>query len=326
MKLFLFILTLLTLTVCTRDKSVNNIHADAEAGSIILEPCLFKTKSVSYKADCGTLIVRESRDSAVSRLITLPLMRIHTISAGPSEPIFYLAGGPGQSNMKFKPPDELLAGHDFIMVGYRGVDGLVRLDCPEVNHAIKGDGKDLLDSASLNNLKSAFIKCAERLQADGTDLDAFTMPDVIRDMEAARIALGYNRIDLLSQSYGTRIAQIYAYQHPDIIRRSAMIGVNPPGCFVWEPDTIDSQIEYYNRLWKKDPECFSQSQDLIQTMKNVIHSMPDHWLFLPVDPGKVKLITFALLYHRNTAAMVFDTYLAAEKRRSQRAGTYDSRL
>jgi pimeloyl-ACP methyl ester carboxylesterase len=41
--------------------------------------------------------------------------------------------------------------------------------------------------------------------------------------------------------------------------------------------------------------------------------MPERWLFLPIDPGKVRLITFALLYHRNTAAQVFNTYISADK-------------
>ena len=31
--------------------------------------------------------------------------------------------------------------------------------------------------------------------------------------------------DLLSESYGTRLAQIYAAMHPDRLLRSAMIGV-----------------------------------------------------------------------------------------------------
>jgi hypothetical protein len=48
-------------------------------------------------------------------------------------------------------------------------------------------------------------------------------------------------------------------------------------------------------------------------MRTVIDNMPRRWLFLPIDKGKVKLITFALLYHRNTAAQVFDTYIAAAK-------------
>lgn len=132
-------------------------------------------------------------------------------------------------------------------------------------------------------------------------------------METARTALGYYRINLLSQSYGTRIAQIYAYQQPKIIYRSVMVGVNPPGRFVWEPETIDRQIEYYSHLWSQDSVCRSRTLDLTQTLRNVLQNMPNHWIFFPIDKGKVKLIAFALLYHRNTAAQVFDTFIAAEK-------------
>jgi hypothetical protein len=41
--------------------------------------------------------------------------------------------------------------------------------------------------------------------------------------------------------------------------------------------------------------------------------MPERWLFVPINPGKVKVVTFSLLFHRNTAAQVFDAYVAAEK-------------
>jgi pimeloyl-ACP methyl ester carboxylesterase len=238
---------------------------------------------------------------------------VHATDGEPAEPIFYLAGGPGQSNMDFKPPDELLVNHDFVLIGYRGVDGSVKLDCPEVIRAIKGVGGDLLSPPSLSGLSTAFRQCADRLKTEGVDLNAYTMIDVIRDLETARARLGYDHINLLSQSYGTRIAQIYAYQHSDIIHRSVMIGVNPPGRFVWEPDTIDRQIEYYGFLCAQDSACNACTSDLIRTMRNVFRKMPRRWLIFPVDEGKVKVITFALLYHRKTAAMAFDTYFAAEK-------------
>ncbi len=66
-------------------------------------------------------------------------------------------------------------------------------------------------------------------------------------MEDARRALDYDRINLLSSSYGTRLAMIYAWMYPTIIHRSAMIGVNPPGHFVWYPNVIDEQIKYQLR-------------------------------------------------------------------------------
>ncbi len=299
--------------VCSRDNPGSKISTGGNAGNITLAPCSFETKSGRFNADCGTLLVQEGREKDSSGLIALPVIRIHAVADQPEEPIFYLAGGPGQSNMKFKPPDDLLTNHDFVLVGYRGVDGSVKLDCPEVKKAIKGTGGNLLKQPSLANLDKAFRECATRLQKEGIDLNAYTIPDVIRDMETARTSLGYGCINLLSQSYGTRIAQIYAYKHPQVIHRSVMVGVNPPGRFVWEPDTIDRQIEYYSRLCRRDSGCNNRTPDLTRTMRRVVRNMPRRWLFLPIDEGKVKLITFALLYHRNTSAQVFDTYIAAEK-------------
>jgi pimeloyl-ACP methyl ester carboxylesterase len=306
-------IALCLLVICCRDKPGEIVPDGSVAGNITLKPCVFETRSGRYNADCGNLIVQESLNKADSRLIALPVIRVHATEGKSAEPLFYLAGGPGQSNMDFKPPDELITNHDFVLVGYRGVDGSVKLDCPEVNRAIKGVGGDILSSPSLLGLSTAFRQCADRLKTEGIDLNAYTMIDVIRDLETARTKLGYNNINLLSQSYGTRIAQIYAYQHPDVIHRSVMIGVNPPGRFVWEPDTIDHQIEYYSHLCAQDSVCYSRTSDLIRTFRNVIHKMPRRWIIFPVDEGKVKVITFALLYHRKTAAMVFDTYFAAEK-------------
>jgi pimeloyl-ACP methyl ester carboxylesterase len=295
---------------CIRNKS---IHEPLLPGELMLSQSVFKTGAAKYHADRGLIWVPESRSDTNTRLISLPVIQVHSLSQNPSEPIFYLAGGPGQTNMKFKPPDELLVNHDFVLVGYRGVDGSARLDCPEVKKAIKGTGRDLLDNSSLSNLDKAFCDCAARIRNEGFNLNAYTMPDVIQDMESVRTALGYDHINLLSQSYGARIAQIYGYKYPGTISRSVMIGVNPPGRFVWEPSKIDQQLDYYSHLWSQDQACRLRSKDLTLTMRNVLQKMPGHWLFFRIDPGKVKLISFALLYHRKTAAQVFDTYIAAEK-------------
>ena len=283
-----------------------------QAGDLTLQPCEYKTKIAIYLADCGTVIVPENWDRPGSRLIALPVKRIQAAQADPAEPIFYLSGGPGSSNMGFKPTEALLAGHDIVMVGYRGVDGSSVLQCPEMAPAILGDGQDVTSQASLDQIAGAMRACGERLEAGGVDLSGYTIPEVVADMEAAREALGYERINLLSESYGTRVAQIYAYLHPQRIFRSAMIGVNPPGHFVWEAATIDAQLEQYSQLCTTEVLCQRRTPNLSETMRQVAHNMPRRWLFLKIDPGKVKIISHVLLYHRTTAALVFDTYLAAE--------------
>jgi hypothetical protein len=41
--------------------------------------------------------------------------------------------------------------------------------------------------------------------------------------------------------------------------------------------------------------------------------MPKRWLLFRIDPGRVRVMTFALLFHRETAALAFDAYVAAER-------------
>lgn len=307
------IVTLLTLllTACSAEKPVT-VPEGAQAGDLFLEPCTFEAEKIKYAADCGTLVVPENRSKADSRLIALPVVRIRATGQNPTEPIFWFEGGPGQGNIDFQYPPSLLENHDFVMVGYRGAEGSVVLDCPEVDQAIKGVGSDVLSEASLNHMADAMRQCAERLQDEGVDLEGYTIPEVIEDMEAARVALGYDRVNLLSESYGTRVAQIYAYLHPENIHRSAMVSVNPPGHFVWEPEVIDAQLADYAALCAKDAACSARTDDLAETMRAVAHDMPRRWLFLPIDPGKVRVVTFMLLFHRDTAATVFDAYIAAE--------------
>ncbi|HOC52759.1 MAG TPA: alpha/beta fold hydrolase [Caldisericia bacterium] len=311
--LIIVLFMLLLLTSCNTNKLGTIVPKDAKAGDLILESFKLKIDKQIYNAEHGTLVVPENWNNDSSKLISLPVLIIHSVDSKPIEPIFYLGGGPGASNMSFKPPHFLLINHDVVLVGYRGADGSMIFDLPEVKKAIKGVGNDLLSKESVINLSRAFDNSFKKLIEKGVDLNCYTMLDVIMDMEAARKALKYDKINLLSDSYGTRVAQIYAYRHPESIFRSVMIGVNTPGGFVWEPDIIDNQIRYYAKLWAKDPECLKLSSDLTKTVHNMSYNMPSHWLFLPINQGKVRTIIFGMFSSRKTAAMAFDALLAAEK-------------
>ena len=300
----------LVLAACGGPNLDVNVPGGAGPGELALTPCAIRTAADrDAGADCGTLVVREDAADDDSRLIALPVIRIRASTDGPAAPVFWLGGGPGQSNMTFRAPSALLRNHDVVMVGYRGVDGSSTLDCPEYARALRRRAP--LSAGSLDTIAEAMTRCMARLQHAGVDVGRYTMRDVVADMEAARRTLGYDSVHLLSASYGTRVAQIYAYLHPDRIHRSAMVGVNPPGRFVWEPHTADMQIEYYAQLCTRDFSCSARTADLAETVRGVLRDMPRRWLFVPIDADKVKVTTFALLVHRKTAAMVFDAYLAA---------------
>jgi pimeloyl-ACP methyl ester carboxylesterase len=301
----------LMLTACASSTIPLAVPKNARPGDVLLESC----KVDERDADCGSLIVAENPAKADSRLIALPITRIHATSGDSAEPIFFLDGGPGEAlNMRFEPPAALLAGHDVVLVGYRGVDGSSQLDCPEVSQAMRGVGGNLLSEASHANLSGARAHCAQRLQAAGVDLNGYTLPNVAADLEAARAGLNYPRIHLLARGYGTRVAELYADRYPDRVFRSALIGPAAPGhSMIFEPEMIDAQIETYARLCAQDAGCSSRTSDLAATMRNVTRHMPERWLLFPIDAGKVRVATFLLLKRTQNAATVFDAYLAAEE-------------
>jgi len=287
------------------------VPAGARAGQLTLHACHYR----GLPADCGTLVVPENRAKAHTRLIALPVIRVRARSAHPGTPVFRLEGGPGQSNFDFPAVRWLAPRHDVVLVGYRGVEGSSVLSCPEVVSALEHSA-DLIAPAATRAYTDAFRDCARRLQAAGVDLGGYSMAARTDDLEAARVALGYPRIDLVSESAGTRTALIYAWRHPASIERSVMVGANPPGRFLWDPATTDAQIARYGRLCARDATCRARTGDLAATMRTRI---PRHWGPLPIEPGNVRLATFFGLTESTKAASplsapsTFDTWISGAK-------------
>jgi pimeloyl-ACP methyl ester carboxylesterase len=274
-----------------RAASSVSVPKGAHAGQLVLHSCRYGTERGSYAADCGTLVVPENRADPRSRLIALPVTRIRARSASPGVPIFRLEGGPGLTNMEFGKASRFAGRHDVVLVGYRGVDGSVLLDCPEVESAL-GHSTDFLSRRSLSAYGNAFRSCAHRLTGDGVDLAGYGLVQQVDDLEAARRALGYGRIDLLSESAGTRTAMIYSWRYPKSIHRSVMIGVNPPGHFLWDARTTDEQIRKYSVLCAEDDSCSGRTENLAATIRKTARNIPGHWFFLPIKKGNVRIASF----------------------------------
>jgi pimeloyl-ACP methyl ester carboxylesterase len=217
--------------------------------------------------------------------------RILARSSHPLAPIFHLNGGPGITNMTFPQANRLAGQHDVVMVGYRGVDGSSVLNCPEVTAALQNSA-DYLGKASLSAYSQAFASCGQRLERSGVDLAGYTLAEQADDIETARVALGYKRIDLLSESAGTRLAMIYSWRYPNSVDRSVMVGVNPPGNYVYSGAEIDQGIERYSALCAKQPACRARTKNLATSMQHTAADMPNSWLSLPIKRGNALVGTF----------------------------------
>jgi len=292
-----------------------SVPAGAHEGQLTMEPCTFDNNA----AECGTIYVRENRHDPDSRLIALPVKRIPARSAKGGAPVFGLLGGPGHSNFDFTAMTRFAGDRDVVLVGYRGVDGSVSLDCPEVVDS-RESSRDWLKASSLRADADAMRACATRLSEDGIDLGGYTLPQRVDDLELVRQRLGYGPIDLVSESFGTRIALIYAWRYPKSIHRSVMVGVNPPGHFLWDAKTSGEQLRRYAALCARDGSCSARTDDLAASFSSAYDRMPSRWGFLPIKEGNVRVAALFGLFNATTdgggplaAPITLDSFLSADE-------------
>ncbi len=279
------------------------VPSGAHAGQLTLHSCHYATEDGSYDADCGTLVVPENRHDPRTRLIALPVTRIHARSAKPGAPIFRLQGGPGITNMQFSDASRF-AGRPRRRA--RRLPRRRRLGAARLPRGRVGAGHthaSYLTAQSFRDDTAAFKACAHRLQDAGFDLGGYTLPERVDDLDAARRALGYAQVDLLSESAGTRTAMIYSWRYPQRIHRSVMIGVNPPGDFLWDAKTTGEQIRRYAALCAEGRELPQPHTAIsLRRIRRRPPHVPEHWWFLPIKRGQRPLASFFGLMNATSAA------------------------
>jgi len=194
-----------------------------------LEPC--QIPQFSGRANCGTYQVYENRVSRKGRKISLKIVVLPaTGSKREPDPFVYIPGGPGSSATEEAPFiaeefGKILEHRDLLFVDQRGTGGSHPLNCQLYKPA---DPQSYLGYFfPLEDVR----KCREQLEQQA-DLKLYTTSIAMDDLDEVRAALGYERLNLLGTSYGTRAALVYLKQHPHHVRTLTLQGVAPPGEFM----------------------------------------------------------------------------------------------
>lgn len=268
---------------------------------------------ITYTTIEGTIDVPEDYTNPSGRRLQLPFFVVKSNSEKPAEPIFWLDGGPGGSNIlnekkiAVSSPAKLLANHDLVCVGYRGVDGSTVLKSDKVNKAMKGLHHKMLSDESLNNIEVQIKKYCTQLKNDGIDINNYTILQVIEDMEQVRKLLNYQTINIISASYGTRVALLYSYKYPEVLKRTVMIGACPPGYFLTRPEQAEFTLAHYDSLYQLQ---YGQGS-IRDAMRKAFQQMPKRWSGFRLDADKIKTGTMIALYARDFAMVAFDAYFKA---------------
>jgi pimeloyl-ACP methyl ester carboxylesterase len=185
-----------------------------------LTPC--HVPNLAEEVLCGTYSVWENRATKSGRKIELNIVVLPAKSPDPvPDPLVYLEGGPGYPVTGEAPGfAEFLPGiraeRDILLVDQRGTGRSHPLRCaqPGSDADLQGYLRDLFPLEALR-------ACAKALDVDPT---LYTSDPAADDLDEVRAYLGYERLNLLGGSYGTRAAQVYMRRHPEHVRSAILDG------------------------------------------------------------------------------------------------------
>ena len=199
------------------------------AEELLLSDCVLSRPGygIQVNARCGELEVPENRADPGGRKIRLNIAVVKAESSAPApEPVFLLAGGPGQAASEAFLPILSSLGrvsfkHDLVLVDQRGTGQSNPLQCGNELGEDLPVGREVAADA----MKQAFGDC---LQGWDADPRFYTTSVFSADLEAVRSGLGYGPVNLLGISYGTRVALDYAKRYPANVHAMVLDGIVPP--------------------------------------------------------------------------------------------------
>ncbi|GAP08444.1 MAG TPA: CPBP family intramembrane metalloprotease domain-containing protein [Anaerolinea thermolimosa] len=265
---------LLLLTACIPAAT----PAAPEAGSPLrLEDCLLSAKghSTQVVARCGQLEVPENPADPHRRTIRLNVAVVKAQSSNPApDPLFMLAGGPGQAATEAFLPmlsllDRVTFKRDVVLVDQRGTGKSNPLHCTSGTEDEALGGR--LPSA--DEVYQQMRHCVEdELQGDP---QFYTTEIAMQDLEAVRKALGYGQINLLGVSYGTRAALTYMRLYPQNVRTAILDGVVPPGWAIGQSLRHDAQraLDLIFARCAGDPACREAFPKLSQEWEQLLQQL-----------------------------------------------------
>jgi pimeloyl-ACP methyl ester carboxylesterase len=237
-------------------------------------------------ARCASIEVAEDRSQPAGRKIAIAIMKLPANTLNPKpDPLFMLAGGPGQSATALVPLAGLLTGvrrnRDIVLIDPRGTGQSAPLRCAALAP------RDPFDEFSDTDIAMAAHRCiAELASAGDADVAQYTTPTFVADIEAVRVALGYDRINIWGGSYGTRVAQEYMRRHPDHVRAVVLDGVAPPGLRtsldIWP--TRDAAIADVFTACAEQPACKRAYPDLNATLASIKKQLGPGGKLVVADP------------------------------------------
>lgn len=301
-KPFLLLLTAVFLVACGASKAENRPA---------LKPCVLIG---AVEANCGTISVPENRNESNGRTIDIHFAVIPAQNRAAPDPIFMLAGGPGQAATETFPfivnsYSRLNQTRDIVLVDQRGTGQSNPLACPAM--------QELPLDADEEDVRQTLEECRQTLM-ETADLTQYVTEIAMQDLDAVRSALGYEQINLIGVSYGTRAAQTYMRLFPQHTRAVVMDAVVSPSLVLQLQSPADGQraLELLFARCVADEACAERfptfEDELAQLVANLqmekqvalTHPVTGERLEMTLEDDELMQVVFNLLYSPDFSSLL----------------------
>ncbi len=248
------------------------------------------------KAECGYLHVPEGRNNPNSRILDLYVVVVRAY--GPNrqpDPLFYIVGGPGVAvtredivaSSHLSIFWEVNAQRDLVFLDQRGTNDKHRLTCDWPSTAIVDTSQQQMDDW--------MKQCLANLDGDPR---FYTTVSAMRDLDQARAALGYDKINLYGISYGVAAAQVYMRMFPEHFRAAVLDHGNALDLplFPILPQTTQSALEQLFTYCDQDEKCHAAFPDIRGDLKSVLNRLAKGTVVTSyTPPGGTKPASLSLM-------------------------------
>ncbi len=237
------------------------------ASRLALEPCTVADGSI--RAECGYLRVLEDRSHPNGRTLDLKVVVVPARNPDHEpDPLFYISGGPGDVDTD---PGIVSTAHtwfwdvnarrDIVYLDQRGTNDKHRLTCEPPSISI--------NDATQQQVDDWMKQCLASLNGDPR---FYTTVPAMQDLDEARAALGYDKINLYGGSYGSKVVQVYTRMFPEHVRAVVADHGNALDLplFPTFPRAAQSALDQLFTYCEQDAKCHAAYLDIRGDWKAVL--------------------------------------------------------
>ena len=259
-------------------------EAVAGAPRLERERCVFRAPR-GDRLECYLLILPENRDKPQGPEVRLKVAILKAKRTVDPDPLFYLAGGPGDSPLMASSAgaDPLSEGdwwndtanirkrRDVVIISQRGAAGsLPSLDCfdSRASELARARRRAVTESQE----RDILIRCRAEFDRKKIDVAMYSTPTLADDVADLAMLLKMPKINIYGISYGTRWGLEVMRRHPDIVRSAILDGVYPPEINgdQDEPDVVRSAFELLAADCAGSAVCKARNPDFSSAVRTLV--------------------------------------------------------